>query len=134
MSAKPQAAKYDLAMVIDDTYVDMYITTRVVTKLNLCTKVLPFSCAKQALDYLRANAGNAEALPSLIFVDIYMPGMSGFEFMEVFSRLPATVLSHCRVFVVSSNFDQGDINRARSYPAVIDFVEKPLGREILEKV
>jgi CheY-like chemotaxis protein len=126
--------KIETIMIIDDNTIDLYITSRVIHKNNIAKKVLEYTCALDALDYLKQNAKNSEVLPNLIFVDIYMPLMSGFEFIEAYNELPMNLKKHCRVFVVSSTIDEMDINRACADKNVNAFHEKPITKVFLEGI
>ena len=70
---------FEVVMIIDDTEADMYITNRILVKHNFAKKVLQFSMADDALEYLRENDTNSLELPQVIFVDIHMPKKTGFE-------------------------------------------------------
>jgi CheY-like chemotaxis protein len=122
----PTPAKFNTAMVIDDNNIDLYITARVMRKNNIAKEVLEFSSALAALEYLRRNQDNLDLIPQLLFVDIYMPQMSGFEFMEAFDTLPLKVKQHCRCYIISSTIDEKDIDRANADKNVVGFEEKPV--------
>ncbi len=124
--------KFDKVMVIDDTPEDIYITSYVIAKTNYGKEILKFDLATEALDYLQANINNPSLLPQAIFVDIFMPLMTGFEFLDEYEKLPDEYKSNCTVYVISSSFDERDINRARSNKNVRAYIEKPLRREFLE--
>ena len=126
--------KFETIMIIDDNTIDLYITSRVIQKNNIARKVLEYTCALDAIDYLKQNAKNKSVLPNLIFVDIYMPLMSGFEFIQAYSKLPFDLKMHCRVFMVSSTIDDKDISRACADKHVNAFHEKPITKVFLEGI
>lgn len=123
--------KFEKVMVIDDTAEDTYITSYVIKKSNYSREILKFDLATEALEYLQLNINNPSLLPEAIFVDIYMPLMTGFEFLDEYEKLPEDYKSKCTVFVISSSFDERDINRARSNKNVKAYIEKPLRRDFL---
>jgi len=125
---------YDLVMVIDDTPEDLYITNRVILKNNFASTVLQFSMAQEALKYLQDNQSAIDKIPQIIFLDIHMPVMNGFEFLKAYDRLPDFIKQHNKVYVISSTFDEGDIINVRKDKNAKDFFEKPLTREAMEKV
>lgn len=132
MNATP--AKFNTAMVIDDNNIDLYITARIMRKNNIAREVLEFTSALEALGYLRQNQDNLALIPELIIVDIYMPQMSGFEFMEAFDTLPLKVKEYCRCYIISSTIDEKDIDRANADKNVVGFEEKPVKPEFFEGI
>jgi len=124
--------KFDKVMVIDDTPEDIYITSYVIAKTNYGKEILKFDLATEALEFLQTNINNTSLLPQVIFVDIFMPIMNGFEFLDEYEKLPDNYKSNCSVYVISSSFDERDINRARNNINVKAYIEKPLRREFLE--
>lgn len=128
------SAKFDTVMVIDDNTIDLYVTARMMSKYNMCNHLLQYNSAPQALDYLLQNSDNPKAWPQLLLVDIYMPEMSGFEFMEAFDKLPTALKNYPKVFIVSSSIDEHDIERAANDKNVTAFQEKPVTAEFLEKI
>ena len=67
--------KFERVMIIDDNAIDLYISSRLISKHLFGKKVLQYFLAQEALKYLQDNLKNSTALPQIIFVDIYMPGM-----------------------------------------------------------
>ena len=86
-----------MAMVIDDNNIDLYITARVIRKISGIGQVLEFSSGESALQYLKDAKSDLSLVPEYIFVDIYMPEMSGFEFMEAYDFLPEELKSTANV-------------------------------------
>jgi CheY-like chemotaxis protein len=126
--------KFETVMVIDDNNIDLYVASRMMLKFNFAQHVKEYTFAQNALQYLQKNQENLALLPQLIFVDIYMPVMSGFQFMEEYDKLSDTLKNHCKVFIVSSTIDDMDINRARDDKNVIAFQEKPIVKEFLDAI
>lgn len=121
-------------MIIDDNAVDLYIASRMIESNQFATTILEHNSALDALDYLQKYQDNPEQLPQVIFVDIYMPQMSGFEFMESYGNLPLALREHCKVFILSSSIDDRDIARARANNHTCSFVVKPISKEFLAEV
>lgn len=126
--------KFERVMIIDDNIIDLYISSRMITKNNFGKNVLEHSAAKEALKYLQNNQDNISVLPQIIFIDIYMPLMSGFEFLEAYDKLPTNLKNHCKVFIISSTIDDDDIACANSDKNVVCFQVKPINKEFLDRI
>ena len=126
--------KFESVMIIDDNAIDLYISSRLIIKNYFGKKVLEYSDANEALKYLQDNQQNISVLPQVIFVDIYMPLMSGFEFLEAYDKLPSDLKNYCKVYIISSTIDNDDILRARRDKNVISFQVKPINKEFLNRI
>lgn len=126
--------KFETVMIIDDNTVDLYISSRLIIKNYFSKKVLEYSDAREALKYLQDNQDNIAELPKVIFVDIYMPLMSGFEFLEAYDKLPLPLKNNCKTYVISSTIDDDDIARARRDKNVVSFQVKPINKEFLGRI
>ncbi len=127
-------AKFKIAMVIDDNNIDLYITARVILKNNLAEEVLEFPSGIAALQYIAENQNNPSKLPEIIFVDIYMPQMTGFEFMETLNDFPDGFIGCCQCYIISSSLDQNDIDRAEADSNIVAFHQKPLSKALLQTI
>lgn len=127
-------AKFENVMIIDDNVIDLYIASRMITKNNFGNNVLTYPKAQDALDYLKENQDNEAALPRVIFVDIYMPIMSGFEFLTSYNELPEKLKNYCDVYVISSTIDDYDIIRASTDVNIISFQVKPITKDFLDQI
>lgn len=125
---------FESVMIIDDNLIDLYIASRMITKNNFGKKVLQYSSAIEALKYLQENQENIPGLPEVIFVDIYMPMMSGFEFMLEYDRLPTALKKHCMVFIISSSVDEQDVAKANRDINILAMEEKPITKEFLSGI
>lgn len=126
--------KFDTVMIIDDNIIDLYIPSRMITKNNFGKKVLQYTDAEEALKYLQDNQENIAGLPQVIFVDIYMPIMSGFDFLEAYDKLSLTLKNYCKTYIISSTIDNEDISRSRSDKNVVAFHVKPITKEFLDRI
>lgn len=121
-------------MIIDDNQIDRYISSRIIKKSDFGNVVLEFSAAADALHYLNENQHNKEMLPEIIFVDIYMPMMSGFDFMDEFASMPDLVKSTSRAYIISSTIDANDIAKVEDNSDIVAFHQKPVTKEFLNSI
>lgn len=122
---------FENVMIIDDNLIDLYIVARLITKSNFGSKVLQYTSAIEAINYLQENQNNTALLPNVIFVDIYMPGMSGFEFMAAYDKFPPALKKQCSVFIISSSIDKRDKAKANRDENIIAMKEKPITKNFL---
>jgi CheY-like chemotaxis protein len=131
---EPLRTKFERVMIIDDTIIDLYIASQVITKNNFGKTILEYSNSKKALNYLQENQEYIELLPQVIFLDLYMPIMSGFQFLEEYEKLSSTLKKYCKIFVISSTSSELDINRIRSDKNIAGFSEKPIAKFFLNTI
>src|SRR5438093_802121 len=125
--------RYKTVMVIDDTQVDRYIAERNIIKYGFAEKVICMDSANTALKYLEGVL-NEEELPQYIFLDIRMPEVDGFGFLEKYALLPPPVKQNCIVMMLSTSLNPGDHERAKNNQYVKRFLNKPLTKEKLETI
>lgn len=112
-------------LVEDDDTINFY-NEFLITSRGLADTVSVAENGQLALDYLR-RAGNGEAqVPDLILLDINMPVMNGFEFIEEYERLPDAWKSKILVVMLTTSLHPADVERARQHPVIVDYFYKPL--------
>jgi CheY-like chemotaxis protein len=122
-------------LLIDDSDIDNAVNTKLLKLARLSDDVLAFTSPRESLVYLIKHASTWTS-PRWILLDIRMPDMDGFAWLEKFRELPEGVRSMCRVFMLSASIDREELNRAEEDPCVIALMEKPLDvymfRQLLE--
>ncbi|MBE0392437.1 response regulator [Flavobacterium sp. PL002] len=129
-----QKIKFKRVMLIDDDTIDLYIASRIITNNNFAEKIDKYTSAIKALLFLQENQDNYALLPEVIFVDIYMPLMTGFEFMVEYDKLSSDFKKLCKVYIISSSIDENDIKRANEDCNVIAFQVKTITKEFLNSI
>lgn len=119
-------------MLIDDNKIDNFFHERVIKKANAAKTIIIKESGQEALDYLKKVNGNPR--PDLIFLDINMPGMNGWEFLEHYKQLDKSLQSGMVVVMLSTSQNPDDKEMARTHGILSDFKTKPLTREMLEDV
>lgn len=125
--------KFKKVIIIDDDLFEHYVYSRVIVNNNFSEITVAFSLASDALTYLEENHNMSE-LPQIIFLDLYMPYLSGFEFLEAYNKLPEAVKEKSKVFIVSSTISNEDITRVCNDPNVVSFQQKPITKEFLDGI
>jgi CheY-like chemotaxis protein len=123
---------YKKIMIIDDYEIDRYVVARNAKKYGLAEEVVGKESANAALEYLSLCAECPGELPQLIFLDINMPEMSGFGFLELYEKLPETVRSNCVIIMLSTSLNPADHDLANANKCVSRFLNKPLDKEKIE--
>jgi CheY-like chemotaxis protein len=121
--------KVSRLMVIDDGAVDLYVMLRLAVMCNFCVSPTGYRTAQEALSFLYANQEMTDKLPEVIFVDIEMPGMDGFDFLAAYEKFPEVTKSCSRIFVTSATIDLDKRRRAMGNRYVRGFYDKPLLKE-----
>lgn len=124
----------DRIYLIDDDPICHLISTRIITRFS-SMDVHAFTEPIEAMNQLTWLASNEpEKFPDYILLDIDMPLMDGWQFLDEFQKLPPTVLQKSSVMILSSSLHYMDVEKSRKYSFVKDFFSKPLSEEILKRV
>lgn len=120
-----------LIMLIDDNKLDNFFHERVIRKFSSDIDVLLIESGAEALEYL-GRCDNI--IPNLIFLDINMPGMNGWEFLEKYRELDDVMKSCMVVVMLTTSENPDDKAKAEKFGFVTEFKNKPLTRTMLEEI
>ena len=124
-------------MLVDDDEIIVYLTKRIIAQTNLVELINVFGNGKDAIDYLKENLNNPDLFPEIIFLDLFMPIMDGWEFLEEYIKIKPKTSNPTTIYVITSSVSEEDIIKAKSYSVVTDYIIKPTTKEnfiaILEK-
>ena len=117
--------KHRKVMLIDDNEVDLKINSKIITISGLFRQIILCKSGEEGLSYLTNHIDDEENLPDFILLDIQMPEMDGFEFLEVFKKFPKSLKDKCLIAILSSTLDFGDIKKAEASRYVVKLLKSP---------
>jgi CheY-like chemotaxis protein len=118
--------------VVDDNEADIMIAEQQIQSIDSRIQVISFQNARQALSQLRKPEAET-ARPDIIIVDLFMPVMDGWQFLQEYCQLPREVHQAAKVYVISSSMVPQDKDRASKIYPIADFITKPLTQQVLQK-
>ena len=131
--------KLDCILLVDDDFATNFINKKILQKANVTNHIQVTLNGKEAIDYI-CKQGKFESdtnefpQPELILLDINMPVMDGWEFIEAFQKLSLENKENIAIVMLSSSFNPADKTRAESIDEISAFKQKPMSREALLKI
>lgn len=115
--------------LIDDDKLFLFLTRKTILATKKEVNLKEFTDAHVALNYLKEIVNNNELWPDIIFLDISMPIMDGWDFLDEYMKLDTNIVNKPRIYIFSSSISPHDIDRAKSIGVVTDFIVKPLVKD-----
>lgn len=127
----------DQILCIDDDPITLMLSKKVIKKASFSNEIITSQNGEEALHYFnKIKHTNIESKsknhPQLIFLDLNMPVMGGWEFLDIFNTIDYSEFNTIKVVILSSTIDPEDLEKAKTYPMVIDFLSKPITPAMLE--
>jgi CheY-like chemotaxis protein len=125
-------------MLIDDNEIDNLINQKMIESADVVENIYTHTGARSAIEFLR-NAEKLEdisdrILPDTILLDIDMPLMDGFQFLDEFEKLKESTKEKCAVVMLTSSINPQDVNKSKKYRYVKRYINKPLSQESINKI
>ena len=124
-------------MLVDDNEIDNLINQKMIEAASITEIIYTHTGAKSAIEFLR-NVEKIDVvdkvLPDVIFLDIDMPLMDGFQFLEEFEKMSAVIKNKCKIVMLTSSINPLDFNRSKKYSNVRLYLNKPLSHDSIAKL
>jgi CheY-like chemotaxis protein len=121
---------YKTCLLIDDNYIDNFVTRRILESSNFADQVVVSQSATEAIESLRSG----EVTPDVIFLDIRMPMMGGFEFLQEYDKIDVQNKNNIKIFMLSSSLDPTDMRKSVNNKYITQFIHKPLTQKALDEI
>lgn len=117
--------------LVDDDDIFVFLTTKIIEQTNLVDLIKVFGNGLDAINFLKENKNNVDALPDIILLDLSMPIMNGWQFLEEYNKLNPTIGKKITIYICSSSISPDDITRAKTISEVSDYIIKPITKDKL---
>lgn len=130
---------YKAIMLIDDNEIDNLINQKIIEASSICDYIFTHTGGKSAIEFLKniekiAPLMGNQGLPELIFLDIDMPLMDGFQFLDEFDTLSVPTKEYCKIVMLTSSINPQDMSKSKKYQYVKKYINKPLSPDSLKKL
>ena len=122
--------RYKTCLLIDDNYIDNFVTRKILENGNFAEEIVVHQSPADAVKALR----DGSLKPDVIFLDIRMPQMTGFEFLKEFETIAMDNKEKIKIFMLSSSLDPTDMSNSLANKYVAQFVHKPLTQTTLQEL
>jgi CheY-like chemotaxis protein len=120
--------------LIDDDELFVFLTKMTIEETNLVDLIKVFSNGLEAINFLKENSNNPDQLPEVILLDLSMPVMDGWQFLEEYIKLKPRIGKKITIYIVSSSISPKDLGKAKSISEVSDYIIKPITKEALIEI
>lgn len=121
---------YKTCLLIDDNYIDNYVTRRILESGNFAEEIIVKQSANDAIASLKSGS----VIPDVIFLDLRMPTMNGFDFLREYDKLDIPDKKKVKIFMLSSSLDPNDVKKSGENKYITQFIHKPITHKILEEL
>lgn len=118
-------------IVIDDSELDCFVARKIIELTDKGIQVKTYLNGRDVIDQIRADFDTRDMPLTIILLDLRMPLMNGFQFVDEFEKFPLDIKRKYRIHILSSSKNVSDIRRILTYDTVVGMIEKPFTREKL---
>lgn len=120
--------------IIDDDKILIFLTKKLINAQDSSIEISEFEDGHAAMEFFRENMKKVSDFPDVIFLDISMPVMDGWEFLDEYSKIAPEITNNIQLYMFSSSISAHDMDRATANPNVNDYLTKPLTKEKLIEI
>lgn len=126
--------KYKTTLLVDDSYIDNLINRKILENNNFSETITVIDSPQLAIQHIRESVSSGTPLPEVLFLDLRMPEMSGFDFLTELDTIENLPIDQVKIYILSSSLDPTDLKKVEENKLVTKFIGKPLSQEILEEI
>jgi CheY-like chemotaxis protein len=128
-------SKFQKVLLVEDDPITVLVCERIIKLTDFAEEVVSVNNGQEALDFFADGSNNTQQdIPEIIFLDINMPIMNGWEFLDEFSQVKSSLNKTPLIYILSSTVDPEDEKKGLSYTYVKNFLSKPLTKEHLDEI
>lgn len=128
------ATQFPHFIIIDDSQLDCFIGEKIIQNTGTFSSIKTYTQATEAYEVIKKSDPTPAEAMTIIVLDIQMPVMNGFQFVEAFERLPENIRSNYAIFMFSSSINENDKNRLENHPCIRKFYGKPISKDIVASI
>jgi len=121
-------------LLIDDDDINNFLSNELIKLYHPNAAIVSTLYVQDAINVLEEKIKNNIVLPQIILVDINMPILNGWDFLEAFEKMDANAIKNVKVYIYTSSIYYKDIERAKKYKSVIKLITKPLSQEMIDEI
>lgn len=121
-------------LVINDDSISLMIATKLLRKAEFANETLTAENGEMGLSFFENGGLNGGEIPEFIFLDLFMPVMNGWDFLEIFQEKYAPLYPDVKIAIMSSYVAPDDLERLQGYDVVLDCVPTPMNFEKLAEI
>ncbi|MCG8321098.1 MAG: response regulator [Cytophagales bacterium] len=121
-------------LLIDDEDINLFILQNLLRLSGIKAEIVFFNTSMKGINHLQGLIDRGEKFPDLILLDIEMPVLNGWDFLDMYKQFDKTYTYDCKVIIFTTSIIEQDMIKAKSYEEVEDFVNKPMTIEMLKTI
>lgn len=121
-------------LLVDDDELYLYLMEKTIHQLSKDLVVTTFTDGEQAVEYISKCTEEKVELPEVIFLDINMPFLDGWGFLNEFKKLKPKIINNINIYMVSSSMRESDVKRASNFEELTGYVVKPVNKDQLAEI